>query len=68
MTIEVSSCRGCPFVDFHDAFGYCGCNRSGEITKEFMYGGQMPHVGVHEKCPLKEQPVTVILSGFKFNQ
>ncbi len=64
INIKVSDCRNCPFVEVNEVTGYDGCSQSDEITKMYIYKGNMPETGVHELCPIKkENVVTVELSS-----
>lgn len=51
-TIEVKSCRECPFIIEDPAWDYCEINR--EINSLYL-----PNNKVHPNCPLKKESVIV---------
>lgn len=51
-TIEVKSCRECPFINEDPAWDYCGINK--KINSIYL-----PSDKVHPDCPLKKESVTV---------
>jgi hypothetical protein len=64
INIKVSDCRSCPFVEFSEVTGYDGCSQSDEITQMYISKGNMPEIGVHELCPIRnEKSVIVELSS-----
>lgn len=54
-TLEISSCRSCPFVLCNEVTGYDGCFLSDEITDMYILNGQMPEIGIHDLCPIKSE-------------
>lgn len=59
ITIDVYSCRNCPYVLVNEVTGYDGCYLSNEITEMYIHSGNMPEQGIHELCPLKNKELKI---------
>lgn len=60
MEKEVTNCQECPFCNSDNEYGRDQCNLNTDIfTGKFMV--ELPSDTVHEKCPLRNEQLTVKL-------
>tara|TARA_R110000851_G_scaffold101282_1_gene217347 strand:- start:283 stop:477 length:195 start_codon:yes stop_codon:yes gene_type:complete len=54
----IKNCQDCPFANNCNEYGYDGCNLK-EIELEMWE--ELPAIGVHKDCPLKEDNFLMVL-------
>ena len=64
---KVNNCHECPFCNNDNEYGHDSCNHPFNFDNAVYEGhpynkfGEMPKDKVHDKCPLKDNPLTVAL-------